>query len=66
MITATNQIGFAIERHDGPKVGWVNILEKPLTSRDAAVAYLDGMPRTPGAEYRIYAALEKKSGSAPC
>lgn len=60
MITATNQIGFAIERHDGPRAGWVSILEQPFTNRDAAVAYLDGMPRTPGAEYRVYAALEPK------
>jgi hypothetical protein len=58
---AINQIGHTIERHDGPKVGWVSILETPLTSRDAADAYLAGMSRAPGAEYRVYAALESKS-----
>jgi hypothetical protein len=61
MITAVNQIGYTIERFDGPKVGWVSILEAPLTNREAAGAYLDGMPRTPGAEYRVYPWLAQKS-----
>jgi hypothetical protein len=61
MITAVNQIGFQIERHDGPKIGWVSILKTPLTNREAADAYLDGMPRTPGAEYRVYPALELRA-----
>jgi hypothetical protein len=61
MPLAVNQIGFTIERHDGPKIGWVSILENPLTNREAAGAYLDGMPRMPGAEYRLYAALAPKS-----
>lgn len=61
MPLAVNQIGFEIQRHDGSKVGWVSILETPLTNRDAAGAYLDGMPRTPGFEYRVYSALRPKS-----
>jgi hypothetical protein len=58
---AVNQIGHTVERHDGPKIGWVSVLETPFASLEAAVAYLDAMPRTPGAEYRVYAALEAKS-----
>lgn len=61
LVTAVNQIGFEIQRHDGPKVGWIGILETPLTNWDAADAYLDGMPRTPGAEYRVYAALKERA-----
>lgn len=66
MITATNQRGHTIERFDGPAVGWIGILGEPFTSRAAAVAYLDGMPRTPGAEYRVYAALPHNQAPPRC
>lgn len=54
---AVNQTGFQIERLDDPR-GWTGILRKPFTDRGIADLYLDGMPRTPGAEYRVYAALK--------
>jgi hypothetical protein len=61
LVTAVNQRGYTIQRHDGPTIGWVSILETPLINREAAGAYLDGMPRTPGAEYRVYSALKERA-----
>jgi hypothetical protein len=60
MRTATNQIGHAVERFDGLRVGWIAITE-PLTLAEA-VTKLDTMARTPGAEYRIYPALKRDKG----
>ena len=60
MITATNQRGHTIERFDGPKVGWVDILDEPFATRDVALAHMSSMARTPGAEYRVYARLGPK------
>lgn len=62
MITATNQLGHTIQRFDGPKVGWVDILEEPFATRDAALAHMSSMARTPGVEYRVYACLGAKNG----
>jgi hypothetical protein len=61
MITATNQLGHTIQRFDGPKVGWVDILDEPFATRAAAIAHMGSMARTPNAEYRVYACLEAKS-----
>lgn len=55
MRTADNQIGFAVERHDGA-IGWVAISDV-LDTRDLAKQHLDTMERTPGAEYRVNVAL---------
>ncbi|NHZ94589.1 hypothetical protein [Massilia sp. CCM 8734] len=59
MIAATNQIGFVVQRFDGPDIGWFAITE-PVT-RDEAKQQLANLVRTPGAEYRVYAALETRS-----
>lgn len=60
MTLATNQTGHTIQRLDGPR-GWTSILKVPFTDRGIAELYLDGMPRTAGAEYRIYAALKGRT-----
>ncbi|MDQ1921664.1 hypothetical protein [Massilia pseudoviolaceinigra] len=60
MIAATNQIGFVVERHDGPVVGWAAITD-PLDTRTEAKERRDALERTPGAEYRIYPALKENT-----
>lgn len=57
MRTATNQIGHVVERHDGPVVGWIAITA-PVATPELAQQQLTDLVRTPGAEYRVAAALE--------
>lgn len=61
MRVATNQTGHAVERFDGPAVGWLAITEP--TTRDQALQHLDNMARTPGAEYRVNAVLTLKAAA---
>lgn len=56
MRAADNGMGWVVERHDGPKVGWVAI-DGPFAKPEHAHIALDEMARTPGAEYRIYQSL---------
>ena len=55
MRAPTNSIGHAVFRLDGP-IGWVAITET-RADRDAALADLDAVERTPGAEYRVQTVL---------
>ncbi|CUI02636.1 hypothetical protein BN2497_10489 [Janthinobacterium sp. CG23_2] len=60
MRTATNHAGYAVERHDGPIVGWTAI-SQTFTTPELAQQHLETIPRTPGAEYRVYVALGAKA-----
>lgn len=53
MRPASNHAGWVVERHDGPKVGWVAI-DGPFVSMQHARNALCEIERTPGAEYRVY------------
>lgn len=63
MIAATNQVGYLVQRHDGRVVGWTAITE-PLATRKLAHDRLNALVRTPGAEYRVYAALKPRAAKA--
>lgn len=52
MRPASNQIGWQIERHDGPKVGWVAIADG-FDTIESARDHLWRIERTPEAEYRV-------------
>jgi hypothetical protein len=56
MRIATNQAGYTVERHDGP-LGWQSMLIVPFATKQLAEAHMRKMAKTPGAEYRVYAAL---------
>ena len=59
MRTATNHLGHAVQRFDGPQIGWFAITETLPTPKLAVLA-LAMMRRTPGAEYRVYPVVSQK------
>ncbi len=59
MRTASNQLGHAVHRLDGP-IGGVAITETRDT-RAEAEQDLAAIERTPGAEYRVEAVLEVRT-----
>ncbi|RSZ60023.1 hypothetical protein HF313_15015 [Massilia atriviolacea] len=59
MRLATNHLGYAVERFDGPTIGWFAITD-PYSLREWAETALHLIERTPGAEYRVYPAISQK------